>query len=759
MHTHTTLFSILRTATPATAIVLLFTAPLRADTSRTIVWEVECSRPAPYTIELIRGETVALTLQFLDHAVPLTLSNAYEVVLQYRDSALATDLFYAVTGSVLSASQGTVSIPWTPAREAAASVYTYTIAARSVAGQNLSGFGTIRLRGSVGGTATNMPRTYSTIDWASVQHLNVTNTPFLSAAALWQVEQDLATLASNTVTHAQLAVTTQTLNQAIAAGDIMGGDVTGRTAAANVVAIRSVPVAPLAPGSGQNGYGLKYNASSNWLELGPVATEGGAGVSNLLLLSGTSYASRVAATNAGIYRTIRPGALPSLAVNVGGAEVCYLDLLGITMQRGSLHLLNEWLTTDVRSYDGSASAPSHSFASDPGSGFYRFSYGGGYAVGLAIASNLIAYWAADGLHLTNGAMLHGYADAGAVHQSDTFVSWTHPGGSFNSTGVLVQSSLLTNLASISCEWSGMGFLYAEMSTGGTSWVGWEPTNVPVTVRLYSTYGPGGGEGVLITNIVATSFQRPDLFNSTANTAGERILVDDPQLPRQAVNLQTLQTAISNNTAAGWSQYPAVTDVDLSTKRLLMGNGWSMFGSNGVYIMTSVSSWSDASGLTIANNGVSVLTTSNGMQGCSITNYTLVTNTMSLWVATNNVVTNVFPEYSTNLMASYWDPINTYTSTYPTASNGSYRVSFALPSGSPLFFRIMQRVSPGTVNINADLTVQGLYPWRRNISTNLNSTLVVPRWIGDELVIYSSTNLIRRYESWGITTNSWRQTWP
>ena len=94
---------------------LLPPSSLLADTLRGKVWQIECSDPAPYNFEIIRGESLALCPQFLEYGSALTLSNAYAVVLQYRDVGLATDLFYAVTGSVLSASSGYVSIPWTPA--------------------------------------------------------------------------------------------------------------------------------------------------------------------------------------------------------------------------------------------------------------------------------------------------------------------------------------------------------------------------------------------------------------------------------------------------------------------------------------------------------------------------------------------------------------------------------------------------------------------------------------------------------------------
>lgn len=237
------------------------------------------------------------------------------------------------------------------------------------------------------------------------------------SVATWQ--------STNTLLKAEIAAAANLAN--------MGGDISGKSTNATVVKIRNVAVAALSPGEEEDGYGLKYDHATQTLLLGPVATEGGSSISNILRLSGTAVVTDVSVTNIGVYRIIRPGDLPSMALNVGGYEAAYVDLLGITLKAGSLHLLSDVLAVNPAAYDGTVAVPAYSWDDDRDLGKYRMSYNGDYGEGYCVNSNLVWFWAADGLHLTNGAALFG-VDYVAAWTAGTGL--TNSGTARNPTGAL-----------------------------------------------------------------------------------------------------------------------------------------------------------------------------------------------------------------------------------------------------------------------------------------------------------------------------------
>jgi len=186
----------------------------------------------------------------------------------------------------------------------------------------------------------------------------------------------------------------------------MGGDVTGASTNATVMKIRNVPIDTLAPDESKDGYGLKYSHSSGKMVLGPVASSGSS-ISNLCVVSNTAVSTDVTVDKVGFYRILRPGDLPSMVINVGGYEAAYFDLLGLTLQAGGIHLLSDFMAVNVAAYDGSVTAPAYTWDEDRDLGKYRISYGGDYGEGYCVSSNLIWFWAADGIHLSSGKSIFG----------------------------------------------------------------------------------------------------------------------------------------------------------------------------------------------------------------------------------------------------------------------------------------------------------------------------------------------------------------
>ncbi len=165
-----------------------------ADDLAAIRWDVELSRPAAMSIELVRGETVNLEPRLLSYSAPLDLTNCTAVVLRYR-SADMTD-YYAVTGLVASAADGRMRVTWTPACEAAATNYLFTFAASMPSGSTLRVFGKIKLLGSVGtGDVVPAPRVLTYIDWAALEHAHIEQAPFSNGSGSDQVARAEASIA------------------------------------------------------------------------------------------------------------------------------------------------------------------------------------------------------------------------------------------------------------------------------------------------------------------------------------------------------------------------------------------------------------------------------------------------------------------------------------------------------------------------------------------------------------------------------------
>lgn len=393
----------------------------------TIRWNVETSNPFPQPLNLLQGETVILQPRYLLNAAPLPLSDVYEVVLRYRSTDMADGYYYAVTGSVANATNGVCSVEWTPECAGHTNAYVYTIAAKHVTGTTMRAFGMIKVARAVQGVATNQPRAITTtFDWASVEHLNVVSAPFLSEADIllvWNAivaQSNVVTiLSTGKVDRGEWLSTNATLRAAIDAIEgggsgggsggptTLSGDASGPSTNTTVVALQGVPVTTMSPGDGEHGYGLTFDAPSGALVLSPVAAEVGGVYSNVILVTGTNNRYSVTTDQAGLYRTMRPGNIPSFVANVDGTEVAQIDLFGLTMRYGTLSLLNSNLQANVRTYDGSVAQPAYSWISDPTLGRYRISHNGGNGEAYAAAGTSVWFWAADGIHLQPGTFLFG----------------------------------------------------------------------------------------------------------------------------------------------------------------------------------------------------------------------------------------------------------------------------------------------------------------------------------------------------------------
>jgi hypothetical protein len=154
---------------PAIFIILFALATIATAQVPTHTWQVETAqRPAPYALEIIRGESITLAPQYISNGVAASLQGATNATLRYRSADMPDGTYYALSGATTS---GTASFAWTSTNCAAATNYLYTIAI-SGSGLNLRSYGTIKLIGSVGGTSAALP-TNATFNTTAYSYIGV----------------------------------------------------------------------------------------------------------------------------------------------------------------------------------------------------------------------------------------------------------------------------------------------------------------------------------------------------------------------------------------------------------------------------------------------------------------------------------------------------------------------------------------------------------------------------------------------------------
>lgn len=125
---------------------------------------VDCSGdPAPINHELLRGETVVLEYLYRQTNADFAVAAATNVALCYRSPDMAAGTFYQVAGTVTG---NAARFTWSPAAQTAATNFTYTVVLAGVTGANMRAFGSIKQRGTVTGTASNVPVAFVPVAWS-----------------------------------------------------------------------------------------------------------------------------------------------------------------------------------------------------------------------------------------------------------------------------------------------------------------------------------------------------------------------------------------------------------------------------------------------------------------------------------------------------------------------------------------------------------------------------------------------------------------
>ena len=98
-----------------------------ADLASSERWYVDTDRLTPHNIEIRRGETRSLEPTFRSAGSALDLSAATNGAIFFIYRVAGADDRYCVTGSVVNASAGSISIPWAPAHETIATNLEYDL--------------------------------------------------------------------------------------------------------------------------------------------------------------------------------------------------------------------------------------------------------------------------------------------------------------------------------------------------------------------------------------------------------------------------------------------------------------------------------------------------------------------------------------------------------------------------------------------------------------------------------------------------------
>jgi len=388
-----------------------------ADITPELRWYVDVERPAKYDLSLRRGETVNLEPTFRNYGTAIDLTAAHLVVLRYAP-ANATNWYYVTTGTVHSATGGTVQVTWSSACEATNNTYSYEIAVQSTTAMLMRNWGTITLTASVAadGSTSAAPTAVTSIDWATVDHSNIGAAPFLSDFDTADLSAFDATLTNGT---ADLDVDTLIVRRVLTASaagltnfpttlvtNVVNGGTSGTTGAVSRTDGTVTLTFPL--GGGGSGGSTNLDGLSDVTVTTP--TQGQTLTYDEILGGWTNGAA--SGEGLGTNR---------LTWVVGGVTIGYVDTNGITMLQGSLTLYEEDLHCNVLAYDGARTAPSVAFYAQPKMGWYRKSYEGDYAWAFAHNSNDVLFAHQNGLTMsgTNGISSYYFQPVGAYRVAGT----------------------------------------------------------------------------------------------------------------------------------------------------------------------------------------------------------------------------------------------------------------------------------------------------------------------------------------------------
>lgn len=411
-------------------------------------WVVNTEVYVPHDLEVTRGESATFKPTFRNYGVAMDLSGGAVALMRYKSEGMTN--YYVVTGRVDNATGGVVEIPWTSLCEGPADVYAYEISVQGLSVTFIRTGGDLSIKASVGddGTATNAPVSFSEFDWASVEHVNIGSAPFLSAMEIADIRAFDATLLDGTAD----------LDVHSIVSDHFSGNADGLSNFPEAVAM------DLVSGGQSEVPGVSRTGSNQYTIVFPLSSSGETLSSNRLVWT------------------------------VDGITMGYVNSNGITMIRGSLQLYDEDLNCNVQAYDGSRQEPSLTFVAQPTIGWYRKSYGGGYAWCYTYNSNDVLLLNGSGITLLGAATI-----AGNIPEA-LFSAWT--------TNASLKYLTLTNSGSLTIKDTGGSTRFSVSGSDGATVVRGQDTDARYLMATnglttnYVFYSVGSNGTGVVTNTVA-----------------------------------------------------------------------------------------------------------------------------------------------------------------------------------------------------------------------------------------------------------------
>ena len=312
---------------------------------------------------------------------------------------------------------------------------------------------------------------------------------------------------------------------------------------------------------------------------------------------------------------------------------------------------------------------------------------------------------------------------GALQPSPLFVSWEDSGGIYTQAQIVATSPLLTNgVAQWSADHEGDFAPYYEISFDGSSWTNAYVTTNEVYFRvgLYESVPPPGTPSATISNIIARSFTRPDLYGNVFDIASQILLTDTPTLGsdgRQVATKAYVDGITPSADLSKWAEYPAIEDIKADGKRIILGGGWAIQEENGFGFLSYADVWASTNMLVISHDGSPIITAEPGIGGLHINSISIDSETdiVTLLISTNGVVSEPFIQYTANLMAIDWQIYPLLTNTYPIVTNGSYMVQFNQPETDTGFFRAMNDIGIARIDLKRNTYVDGYVTAKPGVS--------------------------------------------
>jgi hypothetical protein len=332
---------------------------------------VNVRAPEPVEISIGAGETLDLVTTWKEGSAAKNLADANTVILYYWPYGIANNgLHHSATGAVSSATGGVTRIRIGPMNWGTNNVYRYDIIVSGFDTTMARGYGLIRLRNTLLVGTNSPPREYDHIDWATVQHSNVGEAPFVSSYDIDDVREFMNS--------AQDGTADLDINSLIVRTPYGGSETFFPSYLMRTNAMPNGVITNAAKGEDEAVGRIERVDQHNITVHFPIVAEG-----------------EVTTTN-------------RLYWIVDGQAIGYVDTNGIHMLKGSLFLYEEDLDCNVRAYDGSKTAPSVSFYASPQIGWYRKSVSGSYAWAYAYNSNDVLYINNDGIAMMGTRVYEGY---------------------------------------------------------------------------------------------------------------------------------------------------------------------------------------------------------------------------------------------------------------------------------------------------------------------------------------------------------------